>query len=85
MLKFDSVFMKLCVCDEISKSVVISNNSVTLFGHCPLVLGPISIGSVLFQIKSEGKSFNPGLVVIGLNMENSLQIAIVTTGSCEST
>jgi len=61
------------------------NNSVTLFGHCPLILGPISTRSVPFLIKTEGESFDPGFVAIGLSTENSLQTAILTTGSSEST
>ena len=45
------------------------NNSVTLFGHRPLILGHISIRLVPLKIKTEGESFDPGLVVIGQTME----------------
>jgi len=45
------------------------NNSLIPFWHCPLILGPISIGSVPFQIKTEGESFDPGLVAIVQTME----------------
>ena len=40
------------------------NNSITLFRHCPVVLGRIPIGSVPFKSKIRGESFDPGLVAI---------------------
>ena len=36
--------------------IFLHNNSLTLFRHCPLLLGHISIGLVPFQTKTEGKS-----------------------------
>jgi len=46
--------------------------TLTLTGHHPLILGPVSIGSVPFQIKTEGEFFDLGLVAIGVTAENPL-------------
>ena len=48
------------------------NNNLLFCGQRTLILGHISIRLVPFQIKTEGESIDPVLVMTGQTMENPL-------------